>query len=315
MRLPTKTKPAALPVAVVGKQKQISISAEKVNLVLTPAFYWFKKEQLPVQSVAKAKQLAPSLFDGSVPEGSYSYAAIKQEDGFWLFAYDDALIASHLAQLGIKSAQIAGIYFAQTECSDLEEPLLLEDGSVLLQRGGVVSVVDQRYCDATLTCKAYFDTRALSKHTVNVSFFRSNLLDEKHLYRLMALCIAFIVAFFAHYLMLRSAFGELLGKEQAVIEHYQLPQTSFELDGLKNALQGKEAQQMQMRERFKAFLSLPLEKGEYLQKVQITQKSATLEIVLGRPDRAEVLKNAFQKSVNVTSAKVVDKTFYVAVAL
>lgn len=315
MRLPTKTKPTALLVVVVGKQKQINVSAEKVNLVLSPAFYWFKKEQLPVQSVAKAKQLAPSLFDGTVPEGSYSYTAIKQEDGFWLFAYDDAMIAQHLAQMGIKSAQIAGIYFAQTECCDLQEPLLLEDGSVLLQRSGVVSVVDQRYCDATLTCKAYFATRQLSKHTVPVSFFRSNLLEEKYLYRLMALCVAFIVAFFAHYLMLRHEFGVLLGKEQAVVAHYQLPQTSFELDGLKNALQGKEAQQMQIRERFKAFLSLPLEKGEYLQKVQISQKNATLEIALNRPERAEALKGALQKSVNVTSAKVVDKTFYVAVTL
>ncbi len=315
MRLPTKTKPIALPVVVIGKQENVQGLAEKINVVLTPAYYWFKSESLPVHNVAQAKKLAPSLFDGSIPDGEYSYYAIKQPQGFWLFAYNDAQIAAKLTQLGVKSAQIANIYFVQTECEGMEEPLLLHDGSVLMNIGGVASVVPQRYSDATLTCNEYFAAHPLSRHTVSVSLFRNSFLDEKYLYRVMALTVALIIAYFGHYLMVRQELREILGKEFAVIEQYHLPQTSFELDGLKNALANKEQQQMRFREQFKALLGLPLQKGEYLQKLQMGQKSATLEIALASPERAEALKAALQKHVTVSSAKVIDKIFYVAVGL
>jgi hypothetical protein len=33
---------------------------EKLNIVLSPSFYWFKQEQLPVKNATQAKKLIPS---------------------------------------------------------------------------------------------------------------------------------------------------------------------------------------------------------------------------------------------------------------
>jgi hypothetical protein len=284
---------------------------EKLNIVLSPSFYWFKQEQLPVKNATQAKKLIPSLFDTNIPEGNYNYMAIKKEDTFWIFAYDDAMIAGALLEAGIKPSQIKNIYFAQTEIAQDSEPIRVDDTFALMSYEGCISMVPLAYADAKQSVQEYFKSHSLSKHTVGVNLFQNSVIDEKYLYRLMALSIVFIIIYLANYIVLRNDFKQERVKEYLLEKKYQLPETSFERKSLKRSLESKQQRQIALREKLKTVMSLSFGKDEYIKKLEFSEKKFHLEIVMNAPKRAEFFKNSIQKMLKITSAKVVDKTFYI----
>jgi hypothetical protein len=292
------------------KNDKINIQ-DKVNIVLSPSFYWFKKEALPVKNSAQAKKIIPSLFDTSIPEGHYSYSAIKKEDNFWIFAYDDALITRVLLEAGIKPSQIKDIYFAQTEIALSNKALRVNDTYALISSDECISMAPLAYTQTDNDLESYFKTHVFSKNSVAVSLFQNSVIDEKYLYRLMTLAIVFIVIYLGNYIVLRQDYKEERLKQYVLEEKYQLPTTSFERKSLKKSLESKEKRQLLMREKLKSLLMLPLQKGEHLKKISISEKKLTLEIVMNKAKRAEILKKEIQKILNISSAKVVDKTFYI----
>ncbi|MEA3521475.1 MAG: hypothetical protein U9R50_00715 [Campylobacterota bacterium] len=315
MKLSTKLKDNGLATLFINKQEQINIGNKKVNIVLSPAYYWFKNEVLPVKNVAQAKKLAPSIFDGTIPDAEYSYQVIKFEENFWLFAYDNALIVAKLTALGIKSSQINQIYFAQSECYDLIETMCIDESFALVSNENILSMVPLEYLGTCLPYQEYFSKHKFSKHHISLNFFKNNFIDEKYIYRLIGVTVTFILIYFASYLILRQDLKQILTKEYTIKETYKLPQTSFELKGLKRSLEAKETKQLAYRENVKKLLSLKLKSGEYVKKLDISAKKASYEIVMKHAKRAEAIKSTLKKSFQITSAKVIDKTFYIGVAL
>ena len=314
LKLPTSSK-KSVKTLFINRQERITLTDEKVNIVLSPAFYWFKSEELPVKSVAQAKKLAPSLYDGTIPDGHYSYHVTKRDECFWIFAYDDAYIVSKLTELGIKSAQINQIYFAQSECFDLIEPLKIDDTFALVADENILSMVPLTYLSGALSSEEYFSKHTFSKEHISLNFFQNNLIDEKYIYRLIALSVTFIFIYFANYMILRKDLRQALGEEYAITEKYKLPATSFELNGLQRSLKTKEKRQLTYRENVKKLLSLTLLSGEYVKKLEVSDKKASYEIVMKEPKRAEAISAMVKKSFQITSAKVIDKTFYIGVGL
>ena len=296
------------------KNDKINIQ-EKINIVLSPSFYWFKKEALPVKNSSQAKKILPSLFDTSIPEGQYSYSAIKKEDDFWIFAYDDALIANALLEAGIKPSQIKDIYFAQTEILLSDTALRVNDNYALISSDDCISMAPLVYTQTDTDLKSYFEAHVFSKDSVAVNLFQNSVIDEKYLYRFMMLAITFIIIYLGNYIVLRKDYKEERLKQYVLEEKYQLPATSFERKSLKKSLESKEKRQVVMREKLKSLFMLPLQKGEHLKKIDISEKKLSLEIVMKEAKRAEIFKKEIQKIVKISSAKVVDKTFYIGAKL
>lgn len=288
---------------------------EKVNIVLSPSFYWFKKEALPVKNSAQAKKILPALFDGSIPEGNYSYTAIKKKDDFWIFAYDDALIARALTDAGIKSTQIKDIYFSQTEVTLFGTALRIDNQYALMSSDDCISMVPLTYTQADKELQEYFQDHVFSKHSLSVSLYQNNVIDEKYLYRLMVLSVACIIIYLGNYIVLSNDLKQERIQEYLLGEKYKLPATSFERKSLKSSLESKEKRQLAMREKLKELFILSLQKDEFFKKLDISEKKLSLEIVMKEPKRAEALKQQLQKIITISSAKVVDKTFYVGAEL
>ena len=285
----------------------------RVIVVLSPAFYWFKAQELPVSRASQAKALAPSVFDGTIDEGEYSYMAIKREEGFWLFAYDDALIASKLTDLGLKPSHIEAIYFAQSECFDIPEAIEIDAHYALISTEGVVSLAPLAYVPKAVSYSSYFDNHTFSKERVHVNFFQNSFIDEKYIYALMSLSILFMLLYLTEYIIHHNSLTKEALRGYTLAQKYALPETSFEIKGLKNSLKAKEKRQIKLREDMKKLLTLPLQKGEYITKIELKEKRAHLEIMLSRPKRAEVIKRHLQKEMTITKAKVIDNLLLLGV--
>jgi len=316
LKLPINSKPRKrLKILFLDKQTHYDGADERLRIILSPAYYWFKDEALPVKYVSQAQSLAASQFDSTVPEGNYKYAVIKKDDRFWLFAYDEIRIAETLKALGIKPAQVEAFYFAQNEFQHLERPVEITDNRVLVQNEGVVSVMPRTYVDATQTLESVLDQLKLSKHKVSLNLFQNSVLDEKWIYRFSVMSIIFIVLYLTSYLLLKSDLKELRTEQYTLTQKYQLPETSFQLKSLMRSLTSKEDRQLALRQQLKKLFSLPLASGDYVKKFEFNAKGALYEIVLSDIGHAQSIKQWLQKEFTIKSAKVVDQTFYIGVSL
>ena len=113
------------------------------DLLLTPQFYIYKKESLPIKYSFQAAKLAPSILEELTGNGNYSYAAIKDGDDWAFYAYDMAEIESFLKSKRLDSQYINKIYFAQQIAEYLNNPIKLDEKNALTSIDGTAVVLPQ----------------------------------------------------------------------------------------------------------------------------------------------------------------------------
>ncbi|SFV60130.1 hypothetical protein MNB_SV-12-1015 [hydrothermal vent metagenome] len=99
---------------LVHRDMESITTIDSVDIILTPQFYTFLREELGVKFSYQAKQIAPSLFDDYL-DGSkeYQFHVYKCEEDWCFFAYCVEEITSFLESKGVKIHQISKIFFAQ----------------------------------------------------------------------------------------------------------------------------------------------------------------------------------------------------------
>lgn len=116
-----------------------------VDIILTPQFYTFLREDLDLKFSYQAKQIAPSIFDDYIRSSiEYQYYVYKCDDQWCFFAYNIDEIDQFLESVGIEKHRVSKIYFAQQISDELEEPVLLSEKSVLKNIDNVVTVIPKR---------------------------------------------------------------------------------------------------------------------------------------------------------------------------
>jgi hypothetical protein len=104
---------------------------DKVNVVLSPAYYWYKRSNAPFKSRRLAKRFAASVFFGWIPEGAYRYFVFKEGDGWGFIACDPSDVTQRLIEQGLDTTQISSVYFAQSALDPIEQPIALSQHTVL----------------------------------------------------------------------------------------------------------------------------------------------------------------------------------------
>ncbi len=106
--------------------------AKRYDLMLTPQFYIFKKESLPIKYHYQAMKLAPSILDELTGAGAYSYAVIQEDDGWAFIAYDMGKIETFLAEKGLAKNFINKIYFAQQAKEHFKYPVSADEKNAIV---------------------------------------------------------------------------------------------------------------------------------------------------------------------------------------
>jgi hypothetical protein len=117
-----------------------------VDIILTPQFYTFLREELDIKFAYQAKQIAASLFDDYIDTSvDYQYHVYKCENLWCFFAYNIKEIDTFLESKGIEKHRVSKIYFAQQLEDELKKPMLLSGDEVLQSIDGVVTMVPKRF--------------------------------------------------------------------------------------------------------------------------------------------------------------------------
>ena len=84
---------------------------EKVNIILSPIFYWAKIFTIPIDSSKKALPLLANLFEDYFDTDGYSFYTVQLEENKYLaFAYDEFKIIHFLKKVKIPLKNIENIY-------------------------------------------------------------------------------------------------------------------------------------------------------------------------------------------------------------
>ena len=129
-----------------------------VEIILTPQFYTFLRENLEIRFAYQAKQIAESLFDDYLDGSkSYQYHVYKCQNDWCFFAYNIEEIDTFLESIGIERHRVSKIYFAQQLEEQLTEPIKLSETQVLQTIDGTVTLIPAKLMKANTTYNRAFN--------------------------------------------------------------------------------------------------------------------------------------------------------------
>ncbi|MDR0408465.1 MAG: hypothetical protein LBH45_06100 [Campylobacteraceae bacterium] len=266
------------------------------DIVLSPKYYWTKIENLPVKYTFQAKEYAPSVFDGFIPKGDYSYKAIKQNGKFLLFAYDAKNILENLEALGIKLTHVRNIYFAQTEFIDYPSAIKIDNESVLITHSEKVVKVPLSLAKEYVGINKVLQTLKLSKNIIKLGKFNRFYEKQGALRGIIYVLVFLIVVFFAELLYLSHILSSQEAQKDKILKQYSLPSTEIQLNALLNQQDRINKQQKAIRENVSKIFKLPLLEGEYIKSIEANQMQISLVLHVNDKNRSNIVRNYFQRS-------------------
>ena len=282
----------------VDTSSSVAHSEISYDVILSPAFYWVKKESLPVKHLRDVKKLLPSIFEDFLPEGHFSYYAYKKEDDFILYAYNDKEILEKLEAIGIKASQINKLYFAQSELENLEHPICFEEKALFVKDGLVVQLPS---CMLEDSGDLNLQEHTFSKHSIALARY-SHIADNSSIMKIVAFIAIFMLIFSAEWFMVASKTSEIEDASMQIFEKYRLKSTRFQNEAIFKKLNKTYKAQIKLREQLGIIYDLKLLESEYISTIRFEKKALNVTILVSSEQRAETIEKLLkQKHLYFTS--------------
>jgi hypothetical protein len=271
---------------------------KRYDLMLTPQFYIFKKESLPVNYQYQAAKLAPSILDELTGSGEYGYAAIKEDDGWALIAYDMAKIESFLEEKGLSKNLINKIYFAQQSKEHFKHPVSVDDKNALVTVDDTVvmlpkSIVGLEEC-GILTSEFRPDKG------VSPSQSRSALVTQKQAIIVSVLLVLFAIGYLVEGIRYQQAIASVEEKVEAAKSKYPQLQgkSGMVLRSLYASNHEIDSLQRKIRDHLKSISKLTSKESK-IDRLKIDTKGYEVTIATEKKNIEELKKYARSKKLIV----------------
>ena len=265
-------------------------------LILSPAFYWFHRERLDI-TPAQARKIAPSIFEGMIPPGEYSYFVERVGDEYHFYAYEDGKILAALQEQGIRPGQILRVYPLQMVFRDLQEPVAIGKRVIVNEGGSVVAL--PRDIISSKVQEIDLNSLKLPKKGLPLRTYSTGALSQEQLVTLSILLLIALLLYGAQLLLHKRQLASLQSQEAVVRGRYHLPPTSIQLRNILASLEKIEARQLRIREVVEYLLQAPLAPEERFHLVQIA-KGVRVEIHLSSRKRAKAIERYLRRKLDVT---------------
>lgn len=224
---------------VSSKSKKIFLCSDtkinetsKVDIILSPEFYWVRIFDIPVKNISQAKAVIPTLFEDLLQDVTdLSYQVIKLETNKYLcFAYINQKIYEAIKQSGINLSLVNSIYFAQNECKNFKQ-FSVDDKSFLYTQDEILVKIPKELLSEKIDLKDYIENINLSANRVDIKLY-SNFLTSKQINMILAFCLIFIVINFSKYFVYSNEISNLHNKMQDIKISNNLPNSMIQIDSI-----------------------------------------------------------------------------------
>jgi len=266
---------------------------EKVNVILSPSLYWVKKLPLPIKYLRDVKKILPSVFEDVLPLGNYNYSAYKSGEEFFVFAYEDKLILDTLTQKGITAANIADVYFAQSEFAEFQGALKANETQSMYLKDEILILVPSAFVDASKMLDT--DAIVLSKNTISLAQF-GHIVDAKSLYKIAAVFGVLLLLLGVEWFVTAQKINEIEALKSALFEQEGAKSTMFENNAILKKHKAIYEKQTKIRECIALVLEVKLAKNETLKEMSLKNKSFVAEFSPLSPATAAAIEKEFKRS-------------------
>ncbi len=209
---------------------------EKVNIIISPEFYWVRKFEIPVKTEKQAKLILPTLFEDILEDNTqeFVYQVKKIEENIYLgFAFNNEKIFEAIKKSGINVSNIDSLYFAQIECKDINSFSSSNQNFIYTQDNILVKLpsnlpVDNSPIDNRL------DKIDLSSFKVNIKLYNSSILNSKNLSFIYTFFIVLALVNFIKYFSYKLEVNNLEENLEKISKASSLPSSRIQTNAIIN---------------------------------------------------------------------------------
>lgn len=262
---------------IVFLTKDIKVTLDKkikkVNIVLSPEFYWSRIFNIPTTSQKEAIKLLPSMFEDILPQDGYEFYAKNIEgSNFVCFAYRSKDILQALKDSNISPSVINKVYFAQNEFSS-QAPFKNGNFAYINQAEKLVQIPAKLFPDfeklSNLDCRNI----ELSKNNI-VLTYHSNIIKTSIIYTISIFFILISILNFMLILQNSSNISKIQINKIQITQKFNLPITSIQTTAIVQRLTSTHNKQLDIREKLDYILGF--------KKASIDGKIVLLKLANGK---------------------------------
>ncbi len=219
----------------------------KVDIILSPEFYWVRIFDIPVKNITQAKAVLPTLFEDILSKvAELSYQVIKLEENKYLcFAYMNKKIFEAIKQSGVNLSLVNAVYFAQNECKDFHQ-FIVDDNSFLYTNDNILVKVPNEMLSQKVDLNEFIHSINLSSNKVNIKLY-NNYFNQKQLYILIAILSFVSLINFSKIISYSSEISKQNSKMEELIKLNNLPSSMIQIDSIINS--NKKIAQLEIKKR------------------------------------------------------------------
>jgi len=258
---------------------------EKVDVILSPEFYWINKIDLDIKSLKEAKNIAKNMFD--LDNDKYIFEAIKLDNKFFAVAIKKDL------NLKIDKKYINSIRLAQVE--------LYKYDALKSKNKTLKKVDDILFCfpetnENLKSIEEAIKEIKLSKHKINFDYLN---LDKATIFYIFFSLIIINLFFFIQGFFYKKELNKLQEKKEYLSKTYNLPLTTYQLNSIYSSLKNQDKEIKKIKKALELFSKTRLK----FEKIEFDSKFYNIVI-----NSNKNLDNYFKK-FTIISSKVENKKY------
>ncbi len=284
--------------------KLVIDTKEKVNIILSPEYYWCRVFELPMNSKKEVLNVLPSLFEDFVDITNLKFYVKKLEDNRYLcFGDDESKILDIFKNKKISTTQIVNIYFGQIE---LESLVKTSNQTCMKVDNVCLSYIDDILVQIPIILKVNIDNDLdidninLSKDKIYINS-HSKYIEPKYSYMLSLFFILLSVVIFSKTMSNNSIITNIPKNIEVLKEKYNMPSTSIQTKSIIKKIDKIVKNQSKIRDAFYYILSF--KKRNDIQILNIEIKSNNIKCKLKYTTMSKI-KQFISKKYKVSTAKI-----------
>ena len=283
--------------------------SHKVDIILSPEFYWVRIFNIPVKNITQARHVFPTLFEDILDNVSdLSYQAIKLDENKYLcFAYINKKIYEAIKNSGINLYLVNSVYFAQNECKEFRQ-FMVEDKSFLYTDDDILVKVPNGILNENINLNENLHHINLSNNKVDIKLY-NNFLSSKQIYLILAVSLLFSIINFTKIYDYKNSISLLDEKIELEKQKSNLPSSMIQVDSIISKYKNIADQEIRKRE----IISYLLENSSF-KLDNISLEKDILTLVYQNSDKTKV-EEYINKKYKIISSKVENLDLYIRIKI
>lgn len=206
----------------------------KVDIIISPEFYWVRKFEIPVKTETQARHVLPTLFEDIVNDtGSLTYQVQKLSDNMYLcFAFNNNVVYEAIKKAMIPISNISSLYFAQNECKEFNS-FEVDNQKFMYTSDDILIKVPNQLLDNALDLNRVLNNIKLSSYSVQIKLY-NNYIDTKFYYSLFAVLGILILLNAVKYFTYNNELNKIEQKIEKTKKINKLPTSSIQTKAILN---------------------------------------------------------------------------------